>query len=277
MQRLRLSLVIPAYNEERHLRQCLQAIQAQTCAPYEVIVVNNNSTDRTGEIAAEFPFVRLLHESRQGLRFTRNTGMDAARGDIIGRIDADTYLNPHWCERVLRAFQDPQVTGVTGACYYHDMPYKRMSYKLDKACRTLAFTIGKPIFYGSNMAMRRSVWQRLRHVACMEGEFFEDCDLSIHAAELGYAVTFLRDMIVGVSARRLDDSPREFYRVMQEYNHTFAMHGVANPAASAAKSVYLGAFPLLRFIRVCYDPEINNFVLSRLLSPRAIGRPTSNT
>src|SRR5260221_7568754 len=94
---LRISIIIPAYNEEGHLPACLDAIAAQTLKPDEVIVVDNNSTDKTVEIAKKYPFVKLLNEKRQGLRYTRNTGLDAATGDVIGRIDTDSILSPKWC------------------------------------------------------------------------------------------------------------------------------------------------------------------------------------
>src|SRR5687768_15841626 len=111
---LTLSIIIPAYNEEAHLGACLQAIADQTEPPDEVIVVDNNSTDRTAKIARSFPFVRLLHEKRQGLRATRSRGVTAARGEIIGRIDADTRLGPEWAAIARRVFADSNVMGVVG-------------------------------------------------------------------------------------------------------------------------------------------------------------------
>ncbi len=101
---LSLSLVIPAYNEERHLAACLDAVSRQAVMPSEVIVVDNNSTDRTAEIARSYPFVRVVQEPRQGIVFARNAGFDAARGDIIGRIDADTIIPSDWTKHVLAFF-----------------------------------------------------------------------------------------------------------------------------------------------------------------------------
>lgn len=260
------------------MRETLQAVARQTLQPFEVIVVDNNSSDRTAEIAAEFPFVTVVGEPRQGLRFTRNRGMDLARGDVIGRIDADAQLYPTWCEEVAAAFEDPRISCVTGACYYHDMPARPLGYRLDRACRAFAFKIGRPVFYGSNMAVRREVWQQLREICCMQGEFFEDIDLSIHANELGYDITYLPAAVTGVSARRLDDTPREFYRIMQEYDHTLAMHNVRNAAALTAKCIYLASFPFLKAIRRGYDADTETFTWSRCFTaPKTAARPTSNT
>src|SRR5688572_27451257 len=89
-----VSIVIPAYNEEGQLALCLEAIARQTVKPVEVIVVDNNSTDGTVEVAGRYPFVTVLHEWRQGVVHARDCGFDAAKGDIIGRIDAETVM-PH--------------------------------------------------------------------------------------------------------------------------------------------------------------------------------------
>jgi len=56
-----ISIIIPAYNEERYLGRCLDAIAAQSVRPYEVIVVDNNSSDDTAKVAQRYPFVTLLH------------------------------------------------------------------------------------------------------------------------------------------------------------------------------------------------------------------------
>jgi len=109
--RPRLSIVIPAYNEEARLPDSLQQVVAFAAAqdyPIEVVVVDNNSTDRTGEIAqefaAEYPFVRVLFEGRQGKGAAVRTGMLAARGEYRFICDADLSMP---IEEVLK-FLPPQ-------------------------------------------------------------------------------------------------------------------------------------------------------------------------
>ncbi len=278
-KQLRISLVIPAYNEEQYLGRCLTAVAAQTIMPDEVIVVDNNSTDHTAHIAATFPFVKLLHEKRQGLRFTRNTGMDTATGDVIGRIDADTLLRPNWCEELHQLFADDAVHAATGSAYYYDMPGRSFSGFADRNLRRLAYATGGVLLYGSNMAMRRSAWQTIRPVVCMEGEFFEDNDLSIHLAEQGYSIAYDPRLVVGVAARMLDHSPRSFYQTMRHHDTTFSAHGQPpHGAAQVGKYVYWTIYPFLKAVRRAYDPETD-----RLSARRAVygskhrARPSSNT
>src|ERR1700722_5774418 len=103
-QRLSVSLVIPAYNEERHLQTCLDSIASQACEPLEVLVVDNNSTDNTAAIAKGYSFVRLVKEPRQGRVFARNAGFEAAKGELIVRVDADTQMPPDWLEHIVKFY-----------------------------------------------------------------------------------------------------------------------------------------------------------------------------
>ena len=122
-KKLRVSLVIPAYNEERHLRQCLDAIAAQSVQPFEVILVDNNSSDKTVAVAREYPFVRLLSAPRQGVVFARNVGFNAARGDVIGRIDADTVIDTNWVATIQAIFIERDIDAVSGAVRGNDIAF----------------------------------------------------------------------------------------------------------------------------------------------------------
>ena len=108
--RLKLSLIVIAYNEEAVIGKCLEAISKQTIMPYEVIVVDNNSNDRTAEISRTFAFVKLVKETSQGMIAARNKGFEVATGDIFGRIDADTVIGPRWAERVIHDFSSYDMT-----------------------------------------------------------------------------------------------------------------------------------------------------------------------
>ena len=107
----RVSIVIPAYNEESVIRQCLIAAVYQSVPAHEIIVVDNMSKDRTAAIVRqmqleypESPIILLSQDRDQGLIPTRNFGLDHATGDILGRIDADSVVEPDWVEQVQKAF-----------------------------------------------------------------------------------------------------------------------------------------------------------------------------
>jgi glycosyltransferase involved in cell wall biosynthesis len=103
---MKLSFVIPAYNEEALLRPCVHSIMAQLAQEgmdAEIIVVNNASTDRTREIAASLAGVRVVDEPHKGIVRARQQ-IVAATGDLIANIDADTRLAPGWIAQVYTRF-----------------------------------------------------------------------------------------------------------------------------------------------------------------------------
>lgn len=223
----RVSLVIPAYNEEHYLKECLEAIKRQTVRPYEVIVVDNNSTDKTAEIARSFPFVKLLSEKRQGVVFARDRGFNAAKGEIIGRIDVDTILPADWVQNVQKIFAYSQVSAVSGAMHY-DVALAQTVDKIDLFFRRrLARLLGESdtvFLQGASMAMRRSAWLRVRHALCRKGNMHEDFDLAIHLQEHGYEVAFDERLHANISARRTDVSFLQFANYVFMSPHTYAQH-----------------------------------------------------
>lgn len=109
----RVSVVVPVYNVETYLPQCIDSIRAQTLADIEIICVNDGSTDRSGKIldlyASLDERVVVISKSNNGVSSARNDGIDRARGDIICFVDADDVLMPKACATVVRAFEEHDV------------------------------------------------------------------------------------------------------------------------------------------------------------------------
>lgn len=208
---MRLSLVIPAHNEENFIAPCLESVLAQNVQPDEIIVVDNNSTDFTAAIVQRYPVI-LLHETRKGQSFARNTGFDAAKGDIIARCDADTVLPADWTERVLSSFENPEVDALSGPTIYYDMPFKS-----PRPINLFMGTVkilqrGKETLYGPNMAIRRELWHQIRElVTCDDKRVHEDMDMAIHAHRVGGKVHRDKNLIAAVSARRIKGNPASFF------------------------------------------------------------------
>ncbi len=186
--KLTLSIVIPVYNEEHYIKRCLDAIAAQTVKPLEIIVVDNNCTDKTIAIAKTYPLVRVLKEPVQGRTVSRTRGFNAARGDIIGRIDADSIIMPGWVHRILADFADPAVAGVTGLAktrvvfgpQWYSTFWSRVYYMAIRSYFRLNTT------WGANMAIRRSMWLKIKDQVAKDGSVVhEDQDVSIILAANG--------------------------------------------------------------------------------------------
>lgn len=198
---LTLAIVIPVYNEERYLKACLDSIAAQTVKPDEVIVVNNNSTDKSLEIAGRFRFVKILHEKRQHQVFAQSTGFNAAKSDILARIDGDSILPKDWVDRVKTAFADRKVAAVTGGADPYDVSLKWFGTALFRAYLYLAGVIaGTRLIWGANCAIRRSAWHQIKQKVLMRSDIWEDYDLAFCLKTLG-TVRYIPNIKMGVSAR----------------------------------------------------------------------------
>src|SRR5438105_521660 len=119
---MQISVVIPVHNEEEYIEQCLKSLMAQEEKPDEIIVVNNNSTDKTAEIVKKFA-VTMIHQPVQGITPTRNAGFDAAQYEIIARCDADTILPPDWIKHIKNRFETDSIDALTGTAYFHDVEW----------------------------------------------------------------------------------------------------------------------------------------------------------
>jgi glycosyltransferase involved in cell wall biosynthesis len=110
------SIVVPFFNAERYIERCARALLAQAypAERYEILMVDNNSTDSSARIVRGFDRVRLLQESEQGSYAARNRGIDQARGDIVTFTDPDCEPRKDWLEQIGRAMDGPGTQLVLG-------------------------------------------------------------------------------------------------------------------------------------------------------------------
>jgi glycosyltransferase involved in cell wall biosynthesis len=225
MKSLTVSLIIPVYNEEDYLKSCLESIASQSVMPNEVIVVDNNSTDRSVEIAKSYSFVKVINEKKQGIVYARNRGFDAAVSDIIGRIDADTRLGKDWVHTVLtNALIMDDSDAMTGPCRFYDTTYPRFLYGFHRVIYfwSSAFTFGHSILYGSNMFIFRSNWLKIRTETCRNNAIHEDMDLSNHIVYGGGHVLFNKALPASASSRRF----KKWRYYPTKWVRTWMIHGL---------------------------------------------------
>ena len=233
---LNVSIIIPTWNEQDRITDCLDNATRQTVMPHEVIVVDNRSTDNTVAIVQQYMQehpeapIRLLHQDEeQGLIPTRNYGLDHATGDVLGRVDADCMLKPDWVEVVAGIFtEDAEAMGATGPVTYYDMPARRMALRGDDSVRRHTYRAdgGQVLLFGSNMALRASAWKLIAGEVCLDKEdvMHEDIDVSLHLLGRGLKTVYSERMICGISARRMDTSFKSFRNYMKRFKNTFEAH-----------------------------------------------------
>jgi glycosyltransferase involved in cell wall biosynthesis len=115
-----ISFIVPCYNEEQYIRDCIKSIKkAASNIDYEIIVIDNNCTDNTSEIARDEDVI-VVTEDRKGVVFARQTGYENAKYDLIANIDADSRIPENWVDIALKNIQHEDVAAVTGPLVYDD-------------------------------------------------------------------------------------------------------------------------------------------------------------
>lgn len=132
-----LTLAVPVYNMEQYLPRCMDTLLMQTCRDFEILLVDDGSTDRSGAMcdtyaAAHPELVRVVHKKNGGLSSARNTGIDAAKGQYIIFPDPDDWVEPDYVEKLL-AYRDQYNADLVCTGYYVDTPDSSAPAKQDAA------------------------------------------------------------------------------------------------------------------------------------------------
>ncbi len=159
---LRISVVIPVHNGERTLEQCLAAIYRSEYPPYEVVVVDDASTDRSVEIARRYPCRLVRLSENVGAARAKNRGAAEAGGDILFFTDADVLIPPQALSILVEDFADPNIAGVVGLLSA-ELPYEDFASQFKNLW--MHFTYARlpryvGLFYTSAASIRKPVFER---------------------------------------------------------------------------------------------------------------------
>lgn len=221
-----ISVVIPAYNEENRIGLCIQALQHQTFQlPYEIIVSDNNSTDRTKKIARTLS-VRVIDELIKGCTYALRQGVQTARSDIIAITDADCRPPPDWLDRIYQHFNhSSDVMAVGGPFVFYDGP--TWVQKAVRLCNTLHSHLLTASLCGMNMAFRRYAYERV-------GGFNTAVNLQSDT-QLGYRlmnegkVIFDPKLIMRASARRYHSPVQVIRESFRRVTNVIALRFIGKP------------------------------------------------
>lgn len=105
----KISIIVPVYNVEKYVCRCIDSILNQSYQDYELIIINDGSVDKSGEICEYYrqldKRINVRHQENKGLSAARNAGLDIAQGDYITFIDSDDYVYPEYLEKLLKAVE----------------------------------------------------------------------------------------------------------------------------------------------------------------------------
>lgn len=218
---MKISVVIPAYNEESYIEKCLESLKDQEEAADEIIVVDNNCTDKTCAIAKKFG-VKIVKEPVQGMIQARNRGFDEAQGEIIARTDADVVLPKNWIKKIKMNFQKNDIDALSGPLVFHDLIlptplYAQILFNVVKMIQK-----GKETLFGPNMIISKKIWEKVKGQICLDNtKVHEDLDLAFHINNIGGKIKRDNSLVVKASGRRIKYNPFSFF--FEYPNRTFKM------------------------------------------------------
>lgn len=258
-----VSVIVPHLNQLQYLDRCLKTLSAQSfdANRYEVIVVDNESTESPAALCEAFPTIRLETERAAGPGPARNKGAQASRGTILAFIDADCLADVNWLAVIARAFDDEDVRIVAGD----------VRVAVDEPTRLTAIEAYESVFayrqeeyvarfgFGGtgNLAMRKNVYWAVGPFAGID--VAEDREWGRRASEAGYRVRYLPEMIVLHPAHQ---SLRELYIKWDRHiDHDFAerTRGVLGSVAWAVRALLVAGSPLFEVGRVVRSPRLSSW------------------
>ncbi len=195
-----ISIIIPAHNAEKTLGACLDALQNQTgvSTPYEILVIDDGSTDQTGQIAKDKQVKLYKTPQKSGASTARNIGIQHANGDILCFTDADCLPKPNWLSEMIHPFENPDIVGCKGI--YESTQKELVARFVQIEYEDKYDLVRKEPFIDFidtySAAYRRSFL--LKHGGFDERIFYvEDQELSFRLAAENYKMVFQPNAIVG--------------------------------------------------------------------------------
>ena len=215
-----VSVIIPVYNIHRFLAESLESVVNQTYHNLEIIVVDDGSTDGSGEICDEFAAkdsrIRVIHQENKGLSGARNVGLDIMTGEVVAFLDSDDAFHPEMIQRMVATMingkSDVVVCRYAAGRLNGKMPIPKILlpmcspiiYKQKDALRALLS--GKIDWYAWNKVYRRACFDTIRYP---EGQVYEDIVTTYEILEKSQKVAVLEEPLV-MYRRRVESITEEY-------------------------------------------------------------------
>ena len=235
---MKVSFVIPAHDEQHYIADCIDSLQAQEVDfSYEIVVVDNGSTDATSVLAAGRG-ARVVYEPRAGLANARQAGLQAAQGEFLIYVDADSRLPRSWASAAVGLFDaDDNLVALSSGFQFYDGGIAEdagaflFRTVLNPAVNSLLKASGRPgVLIGSAIAIRAEALRRAGGVN-MEFQFYgEDTCLAYRLHPQG-EVRFVDDLLLSTSARRYQQ--RGLMVTVCRYFSVFALIHLGKVAAAS--------------------------------------------
>ena len=230
---MKISFVIPAYNEEKRIADCLSSVLKEI-SNYkyntEVVVVNNASKDRTKEIASSFQGVKVVDEYNKGLVWARKCGMDNSTGGLIANIDADVLVPEGWLKKVMDEFEkDKKLVALSGPYIYYDLSlWQRAWVRIFYYLGYFSYLINSKIIkiggmlQGGNFIVRRDALEKIGGYDTTITFYGEDTDIAKRIYAVG-KVKWTFKLPMYTTGRRLAEEGMITMGIKYAMNHIWPL------------------------------------------------------
>ncbi len=189
----RVSVVVCAYNAERTMDACLASLEKLSYPDYEVIVVNDGSTDRTLEISEGYPDCRIISQENKGLSVARNVGAEAATGEIVAYTDSDCVADPDWLNYLVGTMVEKGVVACGGPNFSPaetSLVPEAVAVSPGAPCHVLLDDEIAEHIAGCNMAFRRDVLLSIGGFDPIFRAAGDDVDICWRLQDAGYQIGY---------------------------------------------------------------------------------------
>lgn len=204
---MKISVIIPAYNEEKNLPKIIKSLRNQNPKNFEIIVVDNNSKDNSFNVAKKLADI-VYQCKKQGSTYARNYAAKKAKGEVIAFVDADSIIYPNWINRINEAFtKDKNLSMVSGVGIYENKNFLKriilngftyIIFYYDK----ISTLFGNPALIANNFAIKRNIFNK---VGGFEHFIVEDYYLTLKLKKFGKVKSKMDEkMKLEYSSRRID-------------------------------------------------------------------------
>lgn len=224
----RVSIVVCSYNGGRTLDQCVRSLLEINYPNYEIIVVDDGSTDNTREILSRFPSITVIHQENLGLSVARNAGMKVASGGIIAYTDSDCFADPDWLSHLVYQFSSSDAAAVGGPNLSPEDGWLASCVGAAPGQPTHVLVSDQEAEHipGCNMAFRREALEVLKGFDPTFRKAGDDVDVCWRLQQAGYWITFAPGAFVWHHRRQ---NPRAFFRQQAGYGEAEALLRFKHP------------------------------------------------
>lgn len=278
-----ISIIVPVYKAELYLKKCLDSILAQTHENLEVILVDDGSPDRSGELCDGYAHrdsrVRVIHRENGGVSEARNTGLAVATGEYIGFVDSDDWIEPNMYEEMLRAVLEYQADmaiccvekirkdGVFTQDIGHTRVYSRQKALYELICdkNVTSFSVNKLFHRGLFQGLQFQKGKRVFEDTLFMYQIFDRITRAVHINLMGYHYLRRDDSALGTWPVSVE---AEFCLTQQDrYKELGTLHPELKPIMLQK---YIALFWVMRgnyLKRECEEPELCAGKIKKEIAP----------